>query len=777
MPITPTPQNYTGTGAVAPTTPPPATPSPVPPVTDTPAEQPDQSTIHDSFPVVEGMHLFKDEAAMYQKMKADNVSDDQARQMLKQRRQDLSGGMPLVSQDEAQMLLKMQQAGETSKDAFQMIQDRRNDTEKLNPDFSNLPAVGLKNMADTIPYASTPEALQRTPNEPWWQTVLKTAGNLPIDAYNVAASLGNLGITGVQEAVGVKPRGSTGGAIVGALANMAQGGIGALEQAKTAAQQKGTVAGLQSLSESALKSAEEHPAMLATSLEPKGAAEAVQALGEKAVDTAKAFPDVIGKTADAAKEAAKFTLSQLSGLNRDTLDTAVSNTKLPEYMNMGEENARAGLTQSVLNALDERKQELSEGGKLYEQARQATTELSPEDVLGHIEDNLSPDAKKVVDTGKTAGTSLTAAEGKQILSALNEVKGNLDESNGVITGQTLHDIRMKLDKFIDWNDPSMRTANGIIKDIRGSVDNLAKQNVPGLKTLDATYGPERQFIDQLQKDLLNKDGTPKDRIESVLSNLTNKGQEGKLARMEKLLPGVTDDVKALKALSDLNATKGIKVGTYTKSILAGAAGFGAGGPIGALAAMVATHPSVVLSALQRFGNLSRWIAEKMGRGEKLTANENISASEAFQKAAQEMSKQQTLPTSQKSLPVSAPTVIPASPIKSFLASLDKPAEFSLQDAPAKLAEEVRTGSMNAHEAAQAFQELEQKALDNAKANGVDFLHQTAMKALKAHKDFQEKLGASVETLAGQRTSSHVSGIFGDMGSKPAQISHIGKIFQ
>lgn len=84
--------------------------------------------IQPTAPVVQkpSMTLFSDEQKMFQKMKADNLSDDQSYSMLKKRRADILGGND-ISVQETEMLKRMQADNVPVKQAVSMIQQRRKD--------------------------------------------------------------------------------------------------------------------------------------------------------------------------------------------------------------------------------------------------------------------------------------------------------------------------------------------------------------------------------------------------------------------------------------------------------------------------------------------------------------------------------------------------------------------------------------------------------------------------------------------------------------------------
>jgi hypothetical protein len=86
--------------------------------------QPIQTTA----PVIQkpSMTLFSDEQSMFQKMKADNLSDEQSYSMLKKRRADILGGND-ISVQETEILKRMQADAVPVKQAVSMIEQRRKD--------------------------------------------------------------------------------------------------------------------------------------------------------------------------------------------------------------------------------------------------------------------------------------------------------------------------------------------------------------------------------------------------------------------------------------------------------------------------------------------------------------------------------------------------------------------------------------------------------------------------------------------------------------------------
>lgn len=67
------------------------------------------------------MNLFVDEQKAFDKMKADGLSDEQAQELIKQRRSDLMGGNTKLNPLQSAALLQMQKSGVTSDEAVNRV--------------------------------------------------------------------------------------------------------------------------------------------------------------------------------------------------------------------------------------------------------------------------------------------------------------------------------------------------------------------------------------------------------------------------------------------------------------------------------------------------------------------------------------------------------------------------------------------------------------------------------------------------------------------------------
>jgi hypothetical protein len=103
--------------------------------------------------------------------------------------------------------------------------------------------------------------------------------------------------------------------------------------------------------------------------------------------------------------------------------------------------------------------------------------------------------------------------------------------------------------------------------MRWVIDDRAKTSVKWLKELDKKFWDATIEMQQIKKDWLNPDWSFKDTARSKLRNLTKAGNEEKLARLEKVIPWITKDLKSLDV--GLTVERAAKQGVwqYAKGIM------------------------------------------------------------------------------------------------------------------------------------------------------------------------------------------------------------------
>lgn len=110
------------------------------------------------------------------------------------------------------------------------------------------------------------------------------------------------------------------------------------------------------------------------------------------------------------------------------------------------------------------------------------------------------------------------------------------ERSDNLTDDDLLSLRHNIDTTIGWQEGVSSKGQGIIRGIRNDIDKLAKERIEGLAKLDAKFAPEKKFLDEVRPLIFNKDGSLKDNYIQAIANITGKGKELKLDRLEKILP-------------------------------------------------------------------------------------------------------------------------------------------------------------------------------------------------------------------------------------------------
>lgn len=145
--------------------------------------------------------------------------------------------------------------------------------------------------------------------------------------------------------------------------------------------------------------------------------------------------------------------------------------------------------------------------------------------------------------------------------------------------------------------------------MRSDLNTNYRPSIPGLEDTDATYSSQITDLKNLSKGILDKDGNLTDTGINKIANSTNKGRSVFLQQIEDISPGISERVKALKAVEDIEKAQGHKVGTYMRAA-EGAGGVYAlaSGNIPALAGVIATtimsSPDIAVPLMRAYGNVS-----------------------------------------------------------------------------------------------------------------------------------------------------------------------------
>jgi len=357
--------------------------------------------------------------------------------------------------------------------------------------------------------------------------------------------------------------------------------------------------------------------------------------GAKALGKEPLFKAAVEKTANVAtaplqglKKAvgttAEYGMSQATGLAPDTIRTITNDPKAFAAADVGGDT-RLTTASKVKAGLDAAIDDLGETGKNYQVIREAKRPVVLPSTL--VTDTLSKYGISIGQDGKLVTSSESVPLSPGDISAVQHFVEQYGPDK-VKTSNAFLNARKALDNLSEWDATKTDVPARIAKDLRKEYDAQGKRQIQGLALTDAQYGPMARELKQLRKDYLNPDGSLKDGAINKIANLVGKGKEPILQRLETMSPGITADIKIIKALEDVRAAQGQKVGTYQRALGVGG-GYVAGGPIGAIIGSILTSPKVAVYLLETYGKVSgvgdlvlKRIKTKFVSGEKLNAFEN-----------------------------------------------------------------------------------------------------------------------------------------------------------
>lgn len=348
----------------------------------------------------------------------------------------------------------------------------------------------------------------------------------------------------------------------------------------------------------------------------------------------------VSKTAtavsDTTKAATKYGMSQATGLRPETIANIVENPA--RFSPKAPTVTREGLGDKVFKNIQAKIDELSETGKAYETVRKSggAVRLPKEGVANILEEKgilLGKDGKLIT---SAESIPLTGAD-KAALQEFLDVFGKTD----VLSSNAFLNARKALSKMSEYDAAKSDASSMLARELRSFYDDFGKGQLKGLKEADAKYAPQVRELNQLKKDYVTKDPINggymlKDSAFNKISNLTGKGKEQVLNRLEKLSPGITEEIKILKSLEDIDLAQGQKVGTYLRSGV-GAAGV-ATGNVPAIIGAILSSPQIAVKALRAYGTIVKTskstinkILNKFKLGGKLSESEKALVKRALER--------------------------------------------------------------------------------------------------------------------------------------------------
>lgn len=467
------------------------------------------------------------------------------------------------------------------------------------------------------PYGAT---FRATGDETGTQAGLKAAGNLPSSALNFGKGLVDIVTNPVQTAKGI------GGAItdVGRTVTNKLSDVTGIKQ--TGVQGSQATPTLDSLEqvlkdrygslENAQKTAIEDPfgvgadiaGILSGGAAVAGRTSQLGNLGSTVARTATAPVRVpVKATANAASKATQFGVSQLTGLSPDTLSAVTKNASaFSDAKAAG--TTRVDLAQDVFGAINKASDELSDLGKGYDTVRQSGQVVSlPDDWLKGAVEKFK---LKLEETPTKTTVLADRASQTRNTTDLNKIQSFVDNWGGSknFTAEEYLNMRHDLGELAKYDQAGSDVARKFATNLReGTLNSDSVRNqVSGLKDLDAIYSKDVQFYNKIRKDFLDANGNLKDGAASKVVNSITAANPERLARIEKIYPGFTQQAKVVKALEDVENSMGLKVGTYARAG-AGITGIATGNIPLIITAILAT-PEIAIPLLQGLGLSAQKIA-------------------------------------------------------------------------------------------------------------------------------------------------------------------------
>lgn len=371
-----------------------------------------------------------------------------------------------------------------------------------------------------------------------------------------------------------------------------------------------------------------------------GAGKGAEVAGKGALKVGEKGISAVGKGAELTGSLAKTGTSLGTGLEKSTIEQIL---KTPGAFSKKEMSLidRESIFNKAKNAIDKRLSDLSETGKEYQNIRKSAEKVAFKD--NPVDKVLDKYGIKVDAKGKLILTEESAPLSGGDVSAIENFIKQYGNKN-TYSANALLNARQGASKLADFGVDKTDIAGKIGREIRGEIDKVGKSQIKGLAELDAKYAPETKLLRDVKKVIFNKDGSIKDNAISKIANLTGKGKEQVLQKMEKIIPGIKEDVNILKAIEDVEITKGKKVGTYLRGATGGFLVSG-GNPAAAVVTAIMTSPQVAVPLLRAYGkisNLGKDIVEKiigkMKSGVKLSGEEKKIMDEAVDRASKKVAE-------------------------------------------------------------------------------------------------------------------------------------------
>lgn len=331
-----------------------------------------------------------------------------------------------------------------------------------------------------------------------------------------------------------------------------------------------------------------------------------QAISTIASPVTKSAETVGGGIKNIATGATKFGSSQLTGLSPQTLEQVVKN---PDQFSKDAQATvtRPALADEISKAIQERQTSLDDTGAGYSGIKTLTEPIPVEPT--YLDRLITSTTGLDVSNGRLSASGSSSIRLPSDVSALQTKLYNTwqpEFAKGYLTPEQFLNFRSDLSKMV-YNDSGIGKSTDLANlssVMRGKVNTDLRPHVPGLEAVDSEYAPQLTELKQLSQGLVGKDGNLTDAAINRIANATGKGKDPQLARLEQLSPGITDKIRILKAVEDIQNSRENKPGTYLRA--------------GALTAGLATlNPYLIVSAVMSLPEVAIPLLRGMGYSDAL----------------------------------------------------------------------------------------------------------------------------------------------------------------
>ncbi|HET8688933.1 MAG TPA: hypothetical protein VFM18_20175, partial [Methanosarcina sp.] len=215
------------------------------------------------------------------------------------------------------------------------------------------------------------------------------------------------------------------------------------------------------------------------------------------------------------------------------------------------------------------------------------------------------------DNGVVSANRLSKTRNTTDINRIQEFVNNWGNSH-TFSAQEYLNMRHDLSELAKYDVTGAKSNVPIqfAQDLREGVLNsdAVRNQLDGLKSLDTKYAADKTFYKQIERDLINpQTGGLKDGATSKIINSVTAANPERLARLEKLYPGFTQQAKAIKAIEDVESAMGLKVGSYARAGLVTGQVFTGNIPA-AIVTAILTQPEVAVPLLKGYGYTAKTIA-------------------------------------------------------------------------------------------------------------------------------------------------------------------------